>query len=218
MKAKMERKKYKARTRWSHLDTAEEMIGDLNDGDLFFGITCGNVSKVDIIEHCINQVEGEVKLMIATWTVAEYDATKIEDLLTSGKVSGLQMIVDRSFASRQRRLSDSLIQRFGENVIKYQRIHAKMFCVLGEDKSICCFTSMNLNENKRFENFVINVNNEVVEKALDFFDVVFQVSPAKCESGYKFLSEDFSAGVDDEELFNIETDDLDLGFDFDFEI
>ena len=207
---KTAKRKYKARTRWSHQEDAKKMIGDLNSGDLFFGITCGNISKVDLIEHCIDQVEGKVDLLIVTWTVADYDMSKIKSLIESEKIGGLKMIVDRSFVSRQRAFAEDLTRAFGPSVLKYQRIHAKMFCVIGENKQITCFTSMNLNENKRFENFVINVDNEVTQKAINFFNVVFSKSPSSVKSGYKFLSEDYSTGTDDEKSFTIETDDSDF--------
>ena len=197
--------KRKPRARWSHYHDASEMIGSINHDDIIFGITCGNVSKIDILEHCMNQVEGKVQVLISTWTVAGYDMRKLKEFCNNDKINDIKFIVDQSFAARQPLFCAELQDLFGKDVIRFQKSHAKLFLIIGENKKICCFTSMNLNENKRFENYVVYCDGNIVDKTLDFYNIVFDKSPVDRRNATVKLLDSLGDYSDDQ-------------FDFDFDV
>lgn len=94
-------------------------------------------------------------VIISTWTAANVEIKNIEEFLTNGKINNLNFIVDRSFQTRQKKYYDMLLERFGD-IVAETSTHAKFILIKNNEWNIVIRTSMNLNENKRMENFEIS--------------------------------------------------------------
>jgi len=166
------RKVRKTRKRFFNYEGVEAYIGDLSKNTEIFGITKGQFSIIDIIEYVLNHT-GKANVMIATWTAAQADIKKAFEFLQSDKIQDIKFIVDRGFVNRQKEYCNELIEKFGDDSIRFLRIHAKFIVIQNDEYNFVIRTSMNLNENKRFENFEITEDLEFCEYFKDFFNITF---------------------------------------------
>ena len=136
-------------------ENAAQSIGKIYKGMEIFGLTKGQYSIINIIEELLKQT-GRADVIISTWTAADAEIKKAESFITNGLIGNIKFLVDQSFPSRQKEYSKLLIRKFGKDVIRMTRSHCK-FCMIGNKNwKIVIRTSMNLNENKRIENFEIS--------------------------------------------------------------
>jgi len=195
----------KTRKRFFNVAGAADYIGSLEQSTEIFGITKGQFSCIDIIEHILNHT-GKANVMLATWTAAHADIKKAFDFLQSDKINDMKFIVDRGFINRQPEYCADLQALFGEDCVRFLRIHSK-FCVIQNEKyNFVLRTSMNLNENKRMENFEITEDKEFCEYFKRFFDVAFS----------KITPDNKTGSVDQIPAFD--DIDLNLNLDLDFSL
>lgn len=135
-------------------ENAHKSIGDIYEGMEIYGLTKGQYSIINIIEHILKQT-GKADVIISTWTAANAEIKKAEHFLNNGYINQLHFIVDRSFKTRQPKYYEMLNKKFGD-VLSETNSHAKFVLIRNEKWNIAIRTSMNLNENKRLENFEIS--------------------------------------------------------------
>lgn len=135
-------------------ESAKKSIGKIYKGMEIFGLTKGQFSIINVIETVIEQT-GPSDVVISTWTAAGAEIKKAEDFLNNGFINKLHFIVDRSFETRKKTYYDMLIKKFGD-IVSVTNTHAKFILISNDEWKISIRTSMNLNENKRLENFEIS--------------------------------------------------------------
>ena len=150
-----------------NLETAQRAIGPLEKGCDIFGFNKGQFSKIDIIEHCLNQT-GPADVSICTWSASSGDIQKAQTFLYNNSIKSLRFIVDFSFKARKPEFLDELIECFGADAVRLTVVHSKFVVIRNENWNIVIRTSMNLNHNPRFENFEITDSKEFA----DFFDEI----------------------------------------------
>jgi len=150
-----------------------DYLGDLDKNTEIFGITRGDISIIDIIQYILH-VTGPADVLLATWTAADADIKHAKELFSNGNIRNIQFIVDRSFETRQPAYCKELVKSFGEDSIRYQRLHCKFTVIRNENWNFVIRTSMNLNKNTRFENFEITEDKDFSDYFYRFFDVVFK--------------------------------------------
>lgn len=91
----------------------------------------------------------------------------------------MRWIVDPSFESRQPKYVSTLIDLFGDNSIRSIPTHAKFILCYNDNFNIIIQTSMNLNQNKRLENFTIIENKEMVDFYKEFVNNIFEYKSNK---------------------------------------
>lgn len=136
-------------------ENAKQMIGDIKPGFEMFGLTKGQFSIINVIEHILKQT-GPADVIISTWTAANAEIKKAENFLSNGNINNLHWIVDRSFKTRQVKYYNILIDGFGLKAISETDSHAKFTLIHNDSWHIVIRTSMNLNENKRLEFFEVS--------------------------------------------------------------
>jgi len=172
----------KTRKRFFNVEGAAEYIGDLSKNTEIFGITKGQFSIIDVIKYVLD-FAGPSDLLIATWTAAQADIKKAFEFLENGNIRQVKFLVDRGFINRQPEYCAELKRLFGDESIRFLRAHAK-FCVIQNEKwNFVIRTSMNLNENKRMENFEITEDKDFCEYFKRFFDVAFDGIPVNKTDG-----------------------------------
>ncbi len=139
---------------------AAEMIGPLAMGDEICGVTNGQFSLVDIIQHVLDQ-SGPADVVVATWTMGIYDAEKAYAFVSNRLIRHIRFILDPSMFSRRPELASVLVKGFGPESFRAVNSHAKFATVRSERLAVCIRSSMNLNENKRLESFDISCCSEM---------------------------------------------------------
>ena len=141
----------------SGIDSAAKMIGAVCDGDEICGITNGQFSLVDIIEHLLSQT-GPATICIATWTMGIYDADKAYSFVQDKRIKSIRFVLDPSMFLRRPELASVLVKGFGPDAFRAVNSHAKFATVRGDRLAVTVRSSMNLNENRRIESFDISVD------------------------------------------------------------
>jgi len=136
-------------------ESARRCIGKITKGCEIFGLTKGDFSMIDIINHIIDEI-GPCNLDIATWTAAHSEIKQAFNLLKDSRLQRVRWLVDRSFPARQKKYFSALLSKFGEDSVRLARIHAKYVLAENEEYSVALRTSMNLNLNMRIEYFEIS--------------------------------------------------------------
>lgn len=130
-------------------------IGEIEPGCEIYGLTMGHFSLIDILEHVL-AATGPADVVISTWTAANADIGFANALFSNGSIKSLRFVVDFSFPSRQPAYCAALREAFGDESIRITKNHAKFVLVRNAKWNVVIRTSMNLNENRRLENFEIS--------------------------------------------------------------
>lgn len=147
--------------------SAASMIGNIQPNCEIFGLTKGDFSIINVIEHILDEI-GTADVIISTWTAANVELKYLENFLANKKINNLHLIVDRSFETRQPKYYKMMVEKFGD-IVSTTSTHAKFVLIRNENFNIVVRTSMNLNENKRIENFEISDDK-------DFYDYLLEVN------------------------------------------
>ena len=156
---------------------AVDAIGTITPGCEIYGLTKGAFSLVDIIVACLAQT-GPADLVLSTWTAAGSDIDFAMKLLADGRIKSMRFIVDYSFQSRQPAYCAALRERFGDDSIRVTKNHCKFVLILNDVWNLAIRTSMNLNENRRLENFEISDDPALAGYLKDFTDTLFGATAA----------------------------------------
>ncbi len=143
-------------------ENAQQAIGDLYPDCEIYGFTKGQFSMIDIIEHCLNQA-GPADITISTWSAAAGDIRAAHRLMQEDRITSLKFIIDSSFKSRKPEFCEELLKTFGADCIRVSSVHAKFATIKTEQYNLVVRTSMNLNNNPRFENFEISDDPAMME-------------------------------------------------------
>lgn len=85
-----------------------------------------------------------------------YDQERAASFYETRLIRSARWIVDPSLFSRRPDLAGSLIRRFGADSFRAVNTHAKFLTVRSDTLAVCVRSSMNLNPNKRLENFDVS--------------------------------------------------------------
>lgn len=132
--------------------TAAEIIGPIEAGDDICGITNGQFSLVDIVEHLLTQT-GPADVTIATWTMGVYDAEQAYGFVRNKLIKSIRFVLDPSMFTRRPELAAVLVQGFGVDAFRAVNSHAKFATIRGDRLAVAVRSSMNLNRNDRLESF-----------------------------------------------------------------
>lgn len=135
--------------------SAAEAVGPITPGCEIYGLSKGQFSLVDLVLHCL-QASGPADVVISTWTAAGADIEFACKLLLEGSIRSLRFVVDFSFPSRAPAYVAALRERFGDEAIRITKNHCKFVLIRNETWHLVIRTSMNLNENRRLENYEVS--------------------------------------------------------------
>lgn len=162
----------KRRIAFNETEQAAQAIGTLEHGCEIFGLTKGQFSISDVIQHCLTQT-GPATVDIATWTAALGDIKRAENLLRDGRITRIRFMVDPSFKSRKPEFCKALVETFGDGCIRTVNSHAKFAIIRNSAWNLAIRTSMNLNPNPRLENFEISDDPALADFFTSIVDQVF---------------------------------------------
>jgi hypothetical protein len=157
-------------------NNAAKAIEGFQKGGRVVGLTNGEFSLLSLITELLKKT-GPADVTISTWSAGMYDATSLNELLSCGKIKNVKLILDRSFKTRQAGYAVYIDDVFKPENIRTTNTHAKFVLIKNDEYSICIRSSMNLNENKRCENYDIDDNIEIYSFFKDFADKLFDNQP-----------------------------------------
>lgn len=98
-------------------------------------------------------------------------------LLKNNQVLSFKFILDRSFKTRQAQYSSHITDMFTPENIRTTNTHSKFVLIFNDEWNLCIRSSMNLNENKRSENFDIDNDLDIFNLFKNFADDLFAKQP-----------------------------------------
>lgn len=142
-------------TQASRNQNARQAIGPINSGMNVYGINFGQFSFINILEDILGQIKEPVELDISSWTIAKFEALRLEKL-NNERLRRIRIMLDSSISSLAPDTLKYLVASMGDNAIRILRCHCKFAIITSATWNIAIRTSMNLNQNKRLENFEIS--------------------------------------------------------------
>ena len=153
---------------------ASDAISGFTKTNRVTGLTNGAFSLISLIDAVLD-ITGEANVIISTWSAGFYDVTAVNQLIESGKIKDFKIILDRSYKSRQAQYSATVEELFGLENIRTTNTHAKFVLIQNEEWNVCIRSSMNLNENKRCENFDVDNDIDVYNLFYNFVSELFKI-------------------------------------------
>jgi hypothetical protein len=170
----------------SRLEGAAETIGQLNHGDEICGLTCGQFSMIDILEHMLNEAGGPADVFVSTWTAGIYDVERAASLASNGNIRSIRWLMDKALFSKSPTYSGPMIEAFGLDAFRDTSVHAKVTLVASDTKRMVCRSSMNLNKNLKTEQFDISVCDEAHGFFLGWADELWAAAEPKADVEHVF--------------------------------
>jgi len=159
----------------SRTGTAAKVIGRLEPRVRVTGLTAGQFSAIDAMEHMVDEL-GPAAVRVSTWTTGIYDVKRARDIRTRGRITDIRMLLDRGTFEKSPKYAGPLIEVLGIDAFRCVSVHAKVIIVSGERGNAVMRSSMNLNKNLRTEQFDIDVDDEVAGLYVDWFDALWEES------------------------------------------
>lgn len=156
----------------SRVASAQKCIGNLSQGDEITGLTCGQFSSIDILEHMLNEL-GAGDVSVSTWTSGIYDIERSAQLKSTGLIKSIRFLLDKTQFSKSPQYAGVMLENFGVESFRDTNTHAKITIVNGERGAAVMRASMNLNKNLKTEQFDISVCDEVVNFYQAWFDEIW---------------------------------------------
>lgn len=160
----------------SRVGTAAEAIGPLEPGIRITGVTAGQFSAIDAMEHMVAELGPGCEVRISTWTTGIYDVERAAQINADGGIARVRMLLDRATFEKSPQFAGPLIERLGVDAFRCLSVHAKVTLVRGPRGAAAWRSSMNLNKNLRTEQFDIDVDEAVAAFYEEWFDRLWEES------------------------------------------
>jgi len=165
-------KKAVKKTLIQELGFSLDILPKIKKNTEFHCLSIGQFNLIDIIENIVNQI-GQCNVDLAIWTASDANLKKAFEFLKNESVKNMRWVIDPSFRSRQPKYVATLIDRFGDDCIRSLPTHAKFILIYNDKYNVIIQTSMNLNQNKRLENFTIIEDVQMVDFYKKFVNDIF---------------------------------------------
>lgn len=154
---------------------AAEVIGPLAPGIRVTGLTAGQFSAIDAMEHMVDEL-GPAEVRISTWTTGLYDVQRAKEIRVAGRIIDVRVLLDRGTFEKSPKFAGPLIEALGVDAFRCLSVHAKVVIVSGARGAAVMRSSMNLNKNLRTEQFDIDVDETIAAFYRDWFDALWDES------------------------------------------
>lgn len=161
--------------------SAAAVIGRLEPGVHVTGVTAGQFSSIDAMEHLVDEL-GPADVRISTWTTGIYDVHRTRQIQLGGRVRDIRVLLDRGTFEKSPKFAGPLIEVLGADAFRCLSVHAKVIVVSGERGRAVMRSSMNLNKNLRTEQFDIGVDDGLADFFEDWFDALWDESGRTSEN------------------------------------
>lgn len=139
--------------------------------------TYGQFSLIDAVVALLDKT-GPVHMDVCTWTVGIADMGRVNELVEAGRILSVRWVVDQGFESRQPGYCVYFRELFGDERIRTLRAHAKFILMRNDEWDIIIRTSMNLNQNTRFEHLDVTHDPKFSQWHRSVIDGIFEQETA----------------------------------------
>lgn len=174
---------------------AQTALADWGPGLTTSVLTFGQFSLFDAILAVLDRT-GPADVDLATWTAGGADLERAAAQLADGRITGLRLVVDCSFPTRQPGYTATLVRLFGPESIRTIRTHAKYCVIRNADWAVVIRTSMNLNNNPRLEWLEVTDDPDLAAFLASVTDDIFAETPAGQHAVVKPITDTTLVGVD----------------------
>lgn len=175
---------------------ATDAVAGFGRGCRILGKTKGQFSLVDLIMATL-QKTGPADVIISTWAAGLRDARVMDKLVKTDQIRSFNLLVDRSLSSRHPDVANSILALFGEDAIRTSNTHEKYVMISNEDYKVTIKTSMNLNQNPRYENFDLDENSVIYDWFMEQVQELFELMPAGMIQATRLVNPAFDASMSD---------------------
>ncbi|PIU08197.1 MAG: hypothetical protein COT28_03675 [Methylobacterium sp. CG08_land_8_20_14_0_20_71_15] len=138
------------------LHTAREALEPWGRGAHVFGTNKGQFSSIDLATAVLERT-GPAEVSVWTWCIAEYEVQAVTAFLVDERITGFRLVMDWAGAQRDMPLVAEMQERFGVDCIRVTKTHAKIVTMSTPcGWRVVVRGSMNLNANRRFEQFDVS--------------------------------------------------------------
>lgn len=106
---------------------AAELLSTIGEGESLLCLHKGQAGVMEFIEALLDKL-GPSPVLLVTWTIGLYEATRLRAALDDGRATELKVLVDRSYGTRLRDDRQLVVDLIGEYT-RSTSIHAKIACV-----------------------------------------------------------------------------------------
>lgn len=161
-------------TRLWEVANARTALADFGPGLETTCYTYGQFSLIDAVVGLIDEHTGPVHLDVCTWTVGIADMQRVYELMGDGRILSIRWVVDQGFESRQPGYCAYFRELYGDGRIRTLRAHAKFVLLRNDNWDIVIRTSMNLNQNTRFEHLDVTHDADLAAWHRSVIDGIFE--------------------------------------------
>lgn len=138
------------------LHTAREALEPWGRNAHVFGTNKGQFSAIDLAAAVLERT-GPADVSVWTWCIAEYEIQAVTAFLVDSRIRSFRLVMDWAGAQRDMPLVADMQARFGVDCIRVTKTHAKIITVSTPcGWAVTIRGSMNLNANRRFEQFDVS--------------------------------------------------------------
>lgn len=189
----------KSKTKKMRIGTehAKKIFSDLEKGGRVIGLTNGVFSLISVIDALIKNKTGPANIIICSWLAGAFDIDVLHAMKLKKDLLSAQFLFDVSFRSTRREYAHIVYDKFGNDNVRLSTTHAKFTLLWNDDWKITINSSMNLNENKRCESFMIDDDEEIFTLFKDYCDDIFRMTPKEVinrTAANKILDQVFDGG------------------------
>lgn len=157
--------------RVSKLASAADTIAGFDHDHDVAGLTYGQFSLLDLVEAVLD-ITGPAAVTCTTWTIGHYDLDAIRQLHETGTITDVRVLMGNHHARGQANALD-VARIFGPEAVRSSKTHAKFVLIGNAEWDVTVQASMNLNLNRRFEQFHVTDDPGVYAMFDRFITAVF---------------------------------------------
>lgn len=152
---------------------ANQALKDFEPGCRIMGLTRGTFSLIDLI-HAVLKKTGPARVICTTWSAGIKDVHNVKWMIGSSLIKKFTLITDYSYSKFANKKAYALTceELFGIENIYSTNIHAKFVLIENNDFKVCIRTSMNLNANKKCENFELDEDSDIYDFYYNFVSFI----------------------------------------------
>lgn len=170
--------------RTAFIQNARDAIGIIEPGHEVLFWTKGQFSLVHCLLVLLEQCEQPPDVTISTWTTTKKHLQEVYSQLRNNAIRSLRWLMDVSFPKREPLYCEYLRQHFGDDVIRVGQNHAKFMTIRTPARAFSLLTSMNLNDNPRWELAHIMDDPRICGFLNDTTSAYFEAVPPIEQAGY----------------------------------
>ncbi len=164
-------------------DRATDHLAGMEDREIRIGLSGGEWSLIDGIREVIALAGPGCSMGMSTWSAGHANMNQLLDLLESGSIGDLRLVVDKAFTGGlSSRAAGILRESFPPGTARVARSHLKFVYALPAPGKpglpVLLTTSANLSQNPRVEDFVIVASEKLVTEYVRLVDDLWEVQDA----------------------------------------